>query len=243
MNIETKIEKAHFTVTEQDIELLAQTRVTSDEATKRMDGTYLRILVATMQGDKEIGLWGRGKRALAPADIEAHRAKLADIHAKFYPAVLRGVTTADVADKDGLAPEDRRERARVRNSRATFARSAASTLQAFIKLGGDVRKLDPKTMKKMDLQRFIIEHREPTAPAAQLESTANRLIKDAADLLAADPDAGRVQVEHAIAALQALLGEGVPAPQAAPRTRDPTAVVSHNLQVTRRRREQPAANA
>jgi len=219
MRIEDKIDKANYMASDSEVEMLAAARFTNDEATRKVDGTYFRILVANLQSK------AGAMRARKPTakDIEQYRVLLAEVHAPYYAAVLRGVTTPDIADMEGLSKEEKRDRALERNRRSNFARSAVSTLGTFIKLGGDVRGLKVSEVRKMDLQRWIADHPEK-APATVIEDALKRLESQAAAYLETDGDAGRAAVEDCIARLQKLLDDEpeVEAKPSAPRARGPT---------------------
>lgn len=209
--IEEKIQKAHYAVTEHEVELLATARLVCDEATKRADGTYLRILLAKLQA--QFGAPPpRGRRKdPTTAELENHRIFLSDTHSKYYKAVLRGVSTPDVEDVDGLKPEDRRARAAKRNARAGFARSAASTLQLYIKSGGDVRTLDVDTVTKSGLRDFAKASGESNPPTvAAIGSALKRIETQAKALMLDDPDEARAAVEDCIRRLQSLLDQSAP---------------------------------
>jgi ElaB/YqjD/DUF883 family membrane-anchored ribosome-binding protein len=232
--IEAKIEKANYLASEHDVEALAHSRCMADDAVKRTDGAYLRILVARMQAD--LGDKGAGK--IRAKEIEAHRAKLSDIHTALYQAVLRGVTTLDIKDEDGLSPEERRARAVARNSRAVFARSAASTLSSYIKAGGDVRRLEVRNVKKIDLQRYVQNHRLESTPVERLVATANRLAQEAAAIMKDNPEEARAQIEACIATLQALVATKAPQTVAEPPLVE---VIAHTQTGVRRRHRPPVS--
>ncbi len=96
---------------------------------RKADGTYLRVLVvSTLAGI------GAGRGAVMKAFKGAH--------AHLYELVREAV---------GHGVSDPIER----NRRATFARTAASTLKAFIKAGGDLKGLDITTVTKTSLRRAV----------------------------------------------------------------------------------------
>jgi hypothetical protein len=217
MTILDTIEKKHYVATEHDVEQLAASHFNSDVLTKRSDGQYLRILVAAMKS--QFGNGRSARRKLSPADTETYRAFLTETHGKLYAAVLRGVTTPDCADDEVLAADERRQRAAVRNGRAGFARSSASTLQSFLKAGGDVRTLDVNTVTKGALRAAVAATKEPDiAPEATAAGAAlRRLERDIGALVEVNHDAGRELVEEAMERLQAILDQlDTEAPQPLP---------------------------
>lgn len=205
VSIENKIEKAHYVASEHDVELLAAAHLATSEATKRTDGQYLRILVQALKAQFN-GV--RGKRRATKPELDNHSAFLAETHTKLYQAVLRGVTTEDVADDETLDIEERRARATVRNNRAGFARSSASTLQMFIRAGGDVRGLDVETVTKTALRTWAKANTPDAKPRQEfIMSALTRLEREAVALVAEDPDEGRTVVEECMARLQTILDD------------------------------------
>lgn len=212
--IENKIEKAHYVANEHDVELLAAAHLATTEASKRTDGQYLRILVQALKSQFD-GV--RGKRRPTTAELENHSAFLADTHTRLYVAVLRGITTPDVEDDETLTVEERRERAAVRNNRAGFARSSASTLQMFIRAGGDVRTLDVAVVTKTSLRTWTKANTPDATPRQDfIMSALTRLEREARTLVAEDPDEGRTVVEDCMKRLQVILDDLDKADEEAP---------------------------
>lgn len=202
--IETKIEKAHYVATEHDVELLSAAHLACNEATQRVDGSYLRILIATIQAR----FGGRGRRKAANADLGQHSTYLAETHTRLYPFVLKGVTTPEVADDETMSAEERRARAVVRNSRAGFARSAASTLQAYIRAGGDIRTIDVDVATKTALRAWTKAQAPDAKPRlGALQSAFGRVEREATAMVAEDPDAARGVIEECMERLQAILDD------------------------------------
>lgn len=220
MNIQDSIEKKHYVATEHDVELLAASHFQADNLVKRADGQYLRILVAALKGQ-----FNGSRRKMTQADATHHMEFLALTHAKLYAAVLRGVTTDDVADSEALEADVRRQRAAVRNGRAAFARSAASTLKAYLQAGGDIRALNVDTVTKGALRASTTAMVAPDTNQAQVATTAalGRFTRLVQAMAADDPEAARVTLEEALAHIQGVLDEldqapaatqGIPMPQA-----------------------------
>lgn len=204
-NIENKIESKHYVATEHDVELLAAAHLACDEATKRTDGSYLRILVQGLQAQFN-GV--RNRRKPSKADLDHHSEFLAQLHTRFYAAVLKGITTPDCADSDILEPDERRSRAAVRNARGGFARSSASTLQGFIRAGGDVRGLDVMAVTKGQLRTYARAATTSDNPRVDSMLSALRRIERQAVALAKDePDEARNTVEDCMGRLQKILDE------------------------------------
>lgn len=197
MNILDKIESSHYVANEAQVEGLALEAYKIGLQSTRIDGTYLRVLIAGCQA--KLGPVRRGRSPSA----ESQLAVIEETHGRFYAAVLRGVTTPDIAaDPTQAGPESQR-RALERNRRSGFARSAKSTLAAYARAGGDVRILVVDEVTKGSL-------RAATAPAT-LGST-DRVSTAQRSLLAAlgrqakvDPGGTRETIEQVMEELQKVL--------------------------------------
>jgi crotonobetainyl-CoA:carnitine CoA-transferase CaiB-like acyl-CoA transferase len=143
----------------------------------------------------------RSRRAGKAEHIDASAAEvvLDKIHDKLYPSVLRGVGPEELDIKE-------------RNRRATFARSAASTVRYFIRQGGDVRTVDIPTISKSGLRKLVepeaAEPESETRMERSLRKSQEAFIKSAQRMLArGDPDMAIERIEASIEALQAMLDE------------------------------------
>lgn len=165
------IAKAGYIASEEQIEGLARDVALGKQA----DSTYLRVLVAAVQ----TALKGKRQRA---------ETALRQAHERFYAAVLRGVGADDITPRE-------------RTRRATFARTATSTLRSFVKAGGDVRGLDVLTVTKGSLRSFGAE----TVPTGTRHERS--ALRAQAQLLRAlkrmEPAEARQSIDSLIKALQA----------------------------------------
>lgn len=154
-------------------------------------GTYLRILVcACLSALPELPKH-RGRRAI---DTVAQLAAVDKVHVEHYPAVLRGVADDST---------DTREN----NRRATFARSAASTLRAYVKRGGDIRSLDVDQVTKAGLRGAEQPEGVTDRLATAWVRSQKALVKMAKDLLADNPEFATEAIDATIEALRELLEE------------------------------------
>lgn len=204
--VENKLERAHYVASEHDVELLAASHLACTEAARRADGYYLRILIAVLQAQFN---GNKHRKKPTKADLEAHAALMTEAHQRYYPFVVKGVTTPEVADDVTLHDNDRRTRAMLRNARAGFARSAASTLLAFIRAGGDVRALEIETVTKTSLRTWV-RASTPEGQNPQLDrinSSMKRVEREAHAMMAEDPDTARVTIEECMSRLQRILDE------------------------------------
>jgi hypothetical protein len=187
------IAAAHYMADAAQVERLAGAVVEGQQA----DATYMRVILANMQA--QLGKPRRGRRSQAEA--QSAEAVLDSIHETLYAAVLRGVGPEELEQTE-------------RNRRATFARSAASTVRFFIKNGGDVRSVDVATVTKSGLRASV----QPETKAPENETRAERTFRKAQDALVrsaqrlvarGDPVETRARIEAAMDALEALL-ESIP---------------------------------
>lgn len=193
-----QIIKAKFLATDAQVQALAGIVATGVTAT----GIYLGVLVAHTQAALA------DKKRVTPRIAEAC---IDEVHKRLYPCVLAGAGPSDM-------PADERNRA------SNYARSAASDLRYFAKAGGDVRALDPATVKKAALRAEGADvptgtriERGIAASLARFERIVQRLAKTSAD-------AARKQIEDAQAKLEAML-EALDKPQESTRHRPRKAAV------------------
>lgn len=193
MNIISTLEKSGYEASEPQVEALAREVVHGTSA----DGTYLRVLVVAAQASL-----GPAKRKLrAPRQ----RAAVDKAHKRLYPAVVRGVKTLEASQREV-------------QRRATFARTAASTLRSFAERGGDLRGLVVAEVTKAKLRRAG----EPVPTGTKLEramhSSFDATKRAIARMQRKDPKTARRELTAAIDALQAMLDAvNVPAPTRASR--------------------------
>lgn len=189
-----KLETNPAGATDSQVEQLAHARYTAGVEVSRTDGIYLHVLVAACQA--KLGPLRRGRGPSAASQLSV----LEGVHDRFYAAVLRGITTADVTAEDGLEAPEAQRRTLERNRRSVFARTAKATLVAYVRAGQDVRALNAKTVSKAQLRASI-------APPPPSDKTAARIQRGEGVLLRAirrqskdDPDAARETIGR-------LLGE------------------------------------
>jgi hypothetical protein len=203
--IQDKIEGNNYVVTEHEVETLAAAHFACTEAAERTDGSYLKVLVAALQAQ-----FGRTRRRkLSKEDFQAHLKLLSETQAKFYPHVLKGVTTEDCADKEGLKDEDARNRNAERVRRATFARTAASTLAGYIKAGGDIRGLNVMSVTKTGLRAWATEHSPLAAPAhaRRITTILGRVEAEVRELAVESPEAALDSIGACMDRLQKIMDE------------------------------------
>lgn len=190
--------KSKYAMNEQQVESLAAEYAAASSETARINGTYLRVLVVACQA-----ILGKVKRGRVARDAQLE--VLADVSGKFYPAVLRGVTTPDIVHEPTLAKEEATRRSRERNRRSTFARAAKSTLATWIGAGGDIRGLDAETVTRDPLLVQVRKSRGTSEATHKLERYKAAIVRLVEREAREDPDAARTALESTIEALQAEL--------------------------------------
>jgi hypothetical protein len=185
--------KHHYVATEAQVESLAREQYSAASQMAVANSTYLRVLIAGCQAEL-------GQRRRGPVRADAQMEVLEKVHARFYAAVIRGVTTDDVAQDDSLDRTERGRRQLERNRRSGFARSAATTLRNYVRSGGDLRALEVDSVSKGDLQKFVAAHEAPGADKFGL-----RIQRAEKSILNAIKQQARGDPEKAVATLEALL--------------------------------------
>lgn len=163
-----------FLATDAQVESLASLAAEGQQAS----GTYLSVLTAHV-----IKALAKVKRATKAAQL----ATVDKVQEHLYPHILKGVAPANVEQDE-------------RNRLAIFARTAASDLRHFVRMGGDARKLDPAEVRKHVLRS---EGKEvPTGTRAERAfSRAQLAIASSAKRIA------RTDPEEALARLRAAMGK------------------------------------
>ena len=137
--------------------------------------------------------------------VESHSNVLNDVHLRFYPAVLRGVARDDCKDEEGLDADEERRRRLERLRRATFARSAKSTIEAFIRANGDLRTLDLGLVTKTGLQRYVNETKGTPSWEQTVNSNRTRIEKICRRLAQTNPGEAREILESVLQHIQDTL--------------------------------------
>lgn len=137
--VTAKLEHASFVATAADIEALVKEQLVAATTSVRNRTTYLRALVATTQ-DK-LGITPRVRQGhmtkLSPEDQKVQLEALENVHTDFYTAVQKAIEETPLSDEE--KPKTGRTSSNaIKTRRATFARSAASTVRGWIKAGRDI---------------------------------------------------------------------------------------------------------
>lgn len=202
-NLLAKIEKHHWVANEHEVETLSRDRYTNAHAVSMADGTYLKVILVASQA--KLGPARRSKGLLKKADIEAQAQVLTGVHDRFYPHVLKGITTEDIANEENLATTESRRRSLERNRRSAFARSAKSTLLLYVEAGGDLRTLDAAHTSKESIRKALAPPEPTDRIARQIQRSQKALMRAIARQVRRDPVAAETSVNSAMAELQAVL--------------------------------------
>lgn len=198
MDIQNTIKRAHYVATEAQVETLAASHWNVAIQLEGSNSTYLRVVLVGAQA--ELG----SKRGRQPKS-QAQLAVLEKVHERFYAAVLRGVTTDDIAKEDGLEPAESSRRALERNRRSTFARSSKTALANYARAGGDLRGLEPEEVTKASLRAAMAPPPPTDRTARQLANAQGAILRAVTRRARGDPDGARGMLEAVVTKLQAAL--------------------------------------
>ena len=199
MNVQQTIAKANWVATDQQVEQLAAAQYHASAEAEGYNLTYLRVLVVRVQS--KVGTKRRGRQLAQDAALAVIEQEATPL----YAAVLRGITTPDIAPDDTMEPTERSRRALERNRRSTFARSAKTTLVNYVRGGGDIRTLDPASVSKASLRAAIAPPEPTNRTERSLERAQGAWLRALNRLARGDPDAARTRLEAMLETLQARL--------------------------------------
>ncbi len=183
-----------FVTAPADITKLVTSIMSADDASTTGRSTYLRSLVAVVQqtlgGKPVLRVTGRPKRP----EIEAAAEAFEQANAVFYTAVLEAVP----AGLDAAAKQ----------SKTSFARSAAATLRRAIKAGWNPLGEACTAVSKGRLAAFAKEHSQPRpASVKAVEARVMRYTHKMADMVEALP---KDEADRVLAMVLADLGVTTP---------------------------------
>ncbi len=145
----SSLDSRNFVATATDIAAIAKAYSNALDSSHATRGTYLRALVATTQhalGAKpRLRASSDDKPTLDKEGIRTQMGALDSVHESFYEVVLANV--------EGNAEE--------RNRKSGFARSAVSTVRAYIRSGFDITALAAARVTKAALASVSVSIRKP----------------------------------------------------------------------------------
>lgn len=159
MSIAITIIESKYLATPEQIQALAADHYLAESARNQVSGTFLSALIATTQ--KSIG-----RRRVD------HLAVLENTYDQFYAAVLKGVETPDCALRDDMEAAERKAVQKELQRRATFARTAAATLRAYVRVKG-IMGIDAAKASKKSLRAAVA----PPEPTDRYERLVQRSVR------------------------------------------------------------------
>lgn len=193
--------KNRYSMTDIQVETFARDMVASVDAVNAGRTTYLRVLVNHCQAT--LGKVKRGKTLTGETQLSV----LGDVADRLYAAVLRGITTPEIAPDEGLDKAEATRRSIERNKRSTFARSAKSVLASWINAGGDMRALDVETVTRDPLMAQVRETRGQSNDQYKMDRHAKALIRLVQREAKRDPTAARADLQAMIETLETALDD------------------------------------
>jgi len=179
MNIISEIVKSKYVANAEQIEELSRQFAIASKRREDTSGTYLNVLVAVTQVH------------LADAD---QLMALDDAHRLMYEAVIRGINATGV---EGPAAQ----------RRATFARTAKSTLAQWMKAGGNVQELEPGKVTKGGLREQFRTRRQPMSLQQVIQHNGELILEATKDLATRNPISARRELLKVIEALSHQLDD------------------------------------
>lgn len=185
-SIQATPEKTGYIITDAALAVLARDYAASLERAGRLRGTYLSVLVA--HSKREL----KARRATIEQAVEA----VERVNEHFYPIILEAVTTPEIAITEDMDDAEKISRSKERTRRATFARTAKSTLVSALKAGAKLSAMDPAKVTKASLQEYYTQAREgPGTIQERIERTETQLENLTMQLVEEDPLAAQRLVE------------------------------------------------
>lgn len=203
-SIQAAPEKTGFLLTDASLAILARDYAASVERSGRLRGTYLSVLVA--HSKREL----KARRATTEQAVEA----VERVNEHFYPIILDAVVTPEIAVTEGLSEEEKTRRSKERTRRATFARTAKSTLVSALRAGARLSAMDPAKVTKASLQEYYAQAREgPGNVQERIQRTEQRLEDMIRQWAEGDLASAQRFVEELQERLETVLDEMKPEPQ------------------------------
>lgn len=179
------LDRKTFNASVSDIKELVTQGVRAEHTLQSTRGLYFRALIGTTQARGGDG------------------ATLRAVHQEFYAVVLEAVVTPDIAKASRVLPEEKKRRARERNRRSNFARSAYGTIRRWLSIEGhDLMSLKPAKVTKTQLMAETPTRvRKPLSEdkaAKRCEALMGRVLDFTRTLAASRPDQARKLLDEAI---------------------------------------------
>lgn len=211
MNVNlSSLAKAGWIASDAILTSLAKDYVEGRDQSISVAGSYVKILTAHTQRELE-------KQGVKRATKEKALAAIETVHAHAYAVILAAVTTPDLKHSEDLPDKEQTRRALERNRRSNFARSAKSTLVAYVEAGGSMSALKPSDVTK-ELLRSQYQPKNPPTPQERAERAVVRIEALLTALAAEDMDAAEELAEMIRTRVAAVVAtQAAHAPKKAPR--------------------------
>lgn len=177
----------NFVIEDKDIEQLTRTLLAADSTSTVVRGTYFRSLIAMSQiklgMDKPRNTKVTRYATLKPETRDAQLAALKEVHAHAYNIVLEVI---------GNDPD--------RNAKSVFARTAYSTLTAWVKVNGSLLDLNLADVSKNRVRQLTTKRQRPSASDPLPRAVAN-LVRLATATASESPKEAAEQLQAAMDAI------------------------------------------
>lgn len=204
-----------YLVSDADLAKFAVVTVAVTDTLQGFRQAYMRVLLAGTQ--IAIGIAKPTQRtpknySTLKDDVRATQLRaLADTHARYYSIILAAVTTPDIVDSLRLGADERKRRAVERNRRSNYARSAKSTLSAYLNVGYDLCELNVLKASKSMVRGLVAQRKTPSgeemvgALPERIEAAVKRITGYASTLAADDAAKATEVIQGAMSQLGDIL--------------------------------------
>lgn len=208
----TQLEKDQYVTTPAGIKALVKEKLTAVATSVRSNVNYLRALVATTQA--ELGSEPHQRSVKMPKLTKESRVAqltaLEAVHEKFYGAVLEAIEDTPLTEDE--KPTNGRTSAKaIVTRRATFARTAKSTVRAWIKAGHDITALAAAHVTKPSLTiptgQKKARKTSPKVLVKRATSQSKELVTTLVALSEVDPDAAKKEFQVVMGIIADQMGK------------------------------------
>lgn len=180
----TKADK--YVASVEDIRKLARENLNSQLSLASTRKRYFELLLGTTTAQIKAAGDDDAKK---PPDV------LKAVHKEFYAAVLEIVATPELADVPRLSTEERKRRAKERNQKSNYARSAFGTIRKWMKAPRhDITALNPAAVKESQLRKEtpnVARKISAKRTSRRVNTLVKGILKETRLLLNANPEEAR----------------------------------------------------
>lgn len=209
------LEENLYLVSDADLAKFAVVSVAVADTLQTFRQAYMRVLLAGTQ--VAIGIAKPTQRtpknySTLKDDVRATQIRaLNDTHARYYSIILAAITTPDIVDSLRLGADERKRRSIERNRRSNYARSAKSTLAAYLNVGYDLCELNVLKASKTMVRGLVAQRKTPSeeemvgALPERIEAAVKRITAYASTLSADDAAKATEVIQDAMSQLGNIL--------------------------------------